>query len=143
MSEPKPQHLGGDPESGGGDSPVTDPRIYLAAERTLLAWIRTGLAMMGLGFVVARFGLLMKELAIEGHQALARHQGPAGWLGTVLVLLGVIVSAVATAHHVQTVERLHRGVTYRPSAFSLEAAVGVVLSIFGVFMALHLLAALR
>jgi uncharacterized membrane protein YidH (DUF202 family) len=30
---------------------------YLAAERTLLAWIRTGLALMGFGFVVARFGL--------------------------------------------------------------------------------------
>jgi len=28
---------------------------YLAAERTLLAWIRTGLALMGFGFVVARF----------------------------------------------------------------------------------------
>ena len=30
---------------------------YLAAERTFLAWIRTGLALMGFGFVVARFGL--------------------------------------------------------------------------------------
>ncbi|HWC76143.1 MAG TPA: DUF202 domain-containing protein, partial [Blastocatellia bacterium] len=26
-----------------------DPRVQLAAERTLLAWIRTGLAMMGFG----------------------------------------------------------------------------------------------
>jgi uncharacterized membrane protein YidH (DUF202 family) len=31
-----------------------DPRVYFAAERTLLAWVRTGLAMMGFGFVVAR-----------------------------------------------------------------------------------------
>ncbi|MBC7397844.1 MAG: DUF202 domain-containing protein, partial [Bdellovibrionales bacterium] len=28
-----------------------DPRIRFAAERTLLAWIRTGLSMMGFGFV--------------------------------------------------------------------------------------------
>ena len=33
---------------------------YLAAERTLLAWIRTGLALMGFGFVVARFGLFLE-----------------------------------------------------------------------------------
>jgi uncharacterized membrane protein YidH (DUF202 family) len=34
---------------------------YLAAERTLLAWIRTGLALMGFGFVVARFGRFVHE----------------------------------------------------------------------------------
>jgi len=35
---------------------------YLAAERTVLAWIRTGIALMGLGFVLARFGLFLEEL---------------------------------------------------------------------------------
>ena len=36
-----------------------DPRTRLAGERTLLAWVRTGLAKMGCGFVVARFGLFL------------------------------------------------------------------------------------
>ncbi len=40
---------------------------YLAAERTLLAWIRTGLALMGFGFIVARFGLFLKQLQIAQH----------------------------------------------------------------------------
>jgi putative membrane protein len=37
-----------------------DPRVYFAAERTLLAWIRTAVALIGLGFVVARFGLFLR-----------------------------------------------------------------------------------
>jgi putative membrane protein len=41
-----------------------DLRDYLAAERTLLPWIRTGLALMGFGFVVARFGLFLQELQV-------------------------------------------------------------------------------
>jgi uncharacterized membrane protein YidH (DUF202 family) len=53
-----------------------DPRVRFAAERTLLAWIRTGLALMGFGFVVARFGLFLREIA-EAHQATPVHSY--GW----------------------------------------------------------------
>lgn len=35
----------------------SDPRVFFASERTLLAWLRTGVALIGLGFVVSRFGL--------------------------------------------------------------------------------------
>ena len=41
---------------------TSGPSDYLAAERTFLAWIRTGLALMGFGFVVARFGLFLQAL---------------------------------------------------------------------------------
>ena len=37
--------------------PIDDPRVYLAAERTFLAWIRTSISLMGFGFVIARFAL--------------------------------------------------------------------------------------
>ena len=33
-------------------NPNSDPRVFFAAERTQLAWVRTGLPIMALGFVV-------------------------------------------------------------------------------------------
>ena len=42
--------------------PDRDPRVFFAAERTLLAWIRTGLGLVGMGFVVAKFGLFFRLL---------------------------------------------------------------------------------
>ena len=40
--------------------PIDDPRVYLAAERTFLAWIRTSVSLMGFGFVIARFALFLR-----------------------------------------------------------------------------------
>jgi uncharacterized membrane protein YidH (DUF202 family) len=66
--------------------PVKDPRIYFAVERTLLAWIRTGLALMGFGFVVARFGLFLRELGSVAAHIPVRSSGFSLWTGTALVL---------------------------------------------------------
>ena len=43
--------------------PSDDPRVYFATERTFLAWIRTGLGLMGVGFAVSRFGLFLREFS--------------------------------------------------------------------------------
>ena len=66
-----------------------DPRVPLAAERTLLAWVRTGLAMMGFGFVVARFGLFLRELAAVRPDVPLRQGSASQWIGVVLVMLGL------------------------------------------------------
>ena len=58
------------------DQQPDDPRVRFAAERTLLAWMRTGLALMGFGFVVARFGLFLREIAAAGH--VTAHQNATG-----------------------------------------------------------------
>jgi putative membrane protein len=47
---------------------TSDPRVYFAAERTMLAWLRTGITIMAFGFVVARFGVFLRLVqAQDGH----------------------------------------------------------------------------
>src|SRR5438067_7871149 len=90
--------------------PDADPRIYFAAERTLLAWVRTGIAMMGFGFVVARFGLFLRELAAaREHSPVAPPGGVSLAVGTALVVLGVLVNAGAALKHWRVLRQLARG----------------------------------
>jgi putative membrane protein len=116
-----------------------DPRIYLAAERTLLAWIRTGLALMGFGFVVARFGLFLRELEIaRGNSVqLSSHGSPL--FGTALVLIGVVVNLVAALQHKRYVARLQNG-TWSPDRQPRAGEIlAVALAIAGAVIAVYLL----
>lgn len=65
-------------------------RLHQANERTMLAWMRTGLAMMGFGFVVARFGLFLRELAAaHGSEVMPPGVPWSLWTGLFLTSLGV------------------------------------------------------
>jgi putative membrane protein len=73
-----------------------DPRVFFAAERTLLAWVRTALGLVGLGFVVARFGLFLRLMRPDVEHA--SHPW-AAVVGVALAVLGAIASAVAAWQH--------------------------------------------
>ena len=102
---------------------VNDPNIYLAAERTFLSWIRTGLSMMGFGFVVARFGLFLRELSAANIGSPSNQTGLSTRFGIALVLLGVIVNAASAIRYVYLVKRLRAGDSLnRPSTLALVLA---------------------
>jgi putative membrane protein len=116
-----------------------DPRIYLAAERTLLAWIRTGLAMMGFGFVVARFGLFLREVqAIRQNTPLESPRGSL-WFGTALVLMGVLVNLAAVFQHIGLMRELRQGTWDADRTRHSGIVVGVALAIVGLTVAVYLL----
>src|SRR2546429_4166574 len=72
-------------------NPETRVREHLANERTLLAWVRTAIALMGLGFVVARFGLFLRQLAVEsGRPVEAEALGLSTPIGVSMVAAGVV-----------------------------------------------------
>lgn len=124
------------PQSGASD--------YLAAERTFLAWIRTGLALMGFGFVVARFGLFLETLQtgrpnFQPQTYGLRTYGLSFWFGTGLIVLGVFVNILSAWSHVRLVNQLERGgpPAHRPS--TLAIAVAVILATLGLAMAIYLI----
>jgi putative membrane protein len=118
------------------DRSTSGPSDYLAAERTFLAWIRTGLALTGFGFVVARFGLFLQTLQIAQTNYQARPYGPSFWFGTALIVLGVVVNIVCARNHIRLVQELNRGGTAFSRPSSLAIAVAVLLALVGVAMAI-------
>ncbi len=111
---------------------------YLAAERTLLAWIRTGLALMGFGFVVARFGLFLQQLQSIQSRFVAPPSGLSLWFGTALIGIGVLVNLLAGWHHYRLVKALDRGDPQVSRPSSQAVVVAFVLALLGIAMAIYL-----
>jgi putative membrane protein len=119
-----------------------DPRVYFAAQRTFLAWIRTGLALMGFGFVVARFGLFLRELAMRQSPAASSAgptTGPSLWLGTGLVMVGVIVNGAAAWTHLRETKALASGTWQAGRPSTLAVSIALLLAAAGVGLAVYLI----
>ena len=70
-------------------------REYLANERTFLAWIRTSIAVISLGFVVARFSLWMRELSGRARVPSSAVHGISIPMGESLMLFGGVLAVLA------------------------------------------------
>lgn len=119
----------------------SDPRVFFASERTLLAWLRTGIAIVGLGFLVSRFGLFLRLLSAEGGGPTS-HTSPgfSNLIGILLVMLGAVSMAAATFQHgrfIATLPEIDRPATYsRTWAVWLAALVSLTSITLAVYLAL-------
>jgi putative membrane protein len=67
---------------------------HLANERTFLAWLRTSVVIIGLGFIIAKFSLLAKELGLIVSDATVT-QNMSGESPSVMLGIGVIAFGIA------------------------------------------------
>jgi len=112
---------------------------YLAAERTVLAWIRTGIALMGLGFVLARFGLFLQEFNHLQPDFQVKQYGISLWIGIALILMGVSVCLLSTFRHLRMLKQLEAGESLYLHKPLLVIGVTVALVILGLVMAGYLI----
>jgi putative membrane protein len=73
---------------------LDDPRVFFAAERTLLAWQRTAIALIGLGLLVERFGLLLR--LEHGPQLPAEHARMSICIAALFLIAGAVVALIST-----------------------------------------------
>jgi putative membrane protein len=94
--------------------------------------------MIGFGFVVARFGLFLREIADVGSISRPPHTGVSLCIGTALVLVGVVVCLLAAGEHFRFLRRLDQRLPYRAPKRSLGIIVAIVLGALGFIMAAYL-----
>lgn len=83
---------------------LNDPRVLFATERTLLAWNRTAIGLMGFGFLVERFGLFLR--VVVGHAQGPLHQQASLIIGVAFILLGVALLLLSVRQYRQVVRTL-------------------------------------
>ena len=103
----------------------------LANERTFLAWLRTSIAVMSLGFVVARFGLWLRELAMQINPHVQLHRtGLSLPLGEVMIGFGALLTLLAAWRFHVVNRAIERGeIKSDPLMVSLVTTVVVLAAI--------------
>jgi putative membrane protein len=116
-------------------SELNDPRVFFAAERTLLAWSRTSLTLMAFGFVVERFGLFVQLLRSMQGQALQRE--PSFWVGVSFILFGSLMGIVSVLQY-RLVLRTLKPVEI-PDGYWVNTGVyaNLALAIFGIAITIY------
>jgi putative membrane protein len=115
---------------------IRDYRDHAANERTFLAWVRTGIAVIAFGFVVEKFNLFILTMASVGppdaalRLQLERASGPLGrYDGLGLALIGLALIVVAAYRFARTGRRLDDENVHPAGSLRAELILSSVLAL--------------
>jgi len=101
---------------------------YLANERTFLAWIRTCIAVISLGFVIARFGVWLRELAIQlSPRTEVQTTSFSLFVGVAMMALGSVLTVLAALRYRAINRAIDRGEFQTDRGLVIVVAVSVAL----------------
>ena len=123
---------------------ITDYRDHAANERTFLAWVRTGLAMIAFGFVIEKFNLFLTAIAAtalnERSAQLVKFSGSGGrYDGLALIFGGIGLVVLSTVRFVRTTRLLDDSAAHAASSVRTElmlcAFLVLVVASYGIYLA--------
>jgi len=110
-----------------------EQRDHLANVRTLLAWVRTAITLMGFGFVVAKFGIILNEIPGH-HHTLGLHVSAI--IGTILVLAGALALVLSTFEFLAVRRAIDEGrMHFQPGLYiALTGLLVVIASVLAAYL---------
>lgn len=116
-----------------------DARDHLANERTLLAWIRTSIAIMAFGFVVVKFSLFLRQVSLflGENVSIPQQKGNSSLIGILLVGVGSLVLLLSYLKYKKTEQQLINGAF--KSSSSLVFSLTIIILLISVLLILYLI----
>ncbi len=111
-------------------------RDHLANERTFLAWVRTGVAIVIFGFAIGRFAVAIHEV-LQAQGRTSRTEGLSVWFGTTAIIAGVVLTIAGLLRYRRTRRQLEYG-KFQPAGFIIDL-VGILTALFGLILAGYLI----
>ena len=121
---------------------------HAANERTFLAWVRTGVAVIAFGFVIEKFNLFLATIASAAgggdalyRAKLARLSGPLGrYEGVAFMFVGLALVVLATTRFVRITRLLDDSATHSArnvrTELILSGALVLLVTSYGIYLAL-------
>lgn len=110
---------------------------HLANERTFLAWIRTAIGIMAFGFVVVKFALFVKQVALMmGKPEMAPHRGYSSIVGIILVAVGLLTIMLSFIRYRNTSKQIALG-NYKHSSVLLTLVTFIIMFV-GILLIVYL-----